>query len=207
MAVQLGRSIRCTAVKWLICDYGEVISLPQPAADLTSIEVAAGVRGDEAREFWDAYWRQRPSYDRADLTSSEYWRAVTGRRFAAEELEALVRADVASWLHPNPDSLAAVGELIARGVKLALFSNAPLELARALEGAPWLESFPEKFFSCDLKAVKPERASYQVVLASIGAGPQDVVFVDDRPANVVGAQAAGITAFVFEGPAQLAGLA
>ena len=194
-------------MKWLICDYGEVISLPQPAADLTAIEAAAGIGGDEAPGFWDAYWRHRPSYDRADVTSSEYWQAVTGRSYAAEELEALARADVASWLHPNPESLSAVGELIARGVRLALFSNAPLELARALEPAPWLESFSEKFFSCDLKAVKPDRASYQAVLASIGARTQDVVFVDDRPANVAGAQAAGITAFVFESPAQLAGLA
>lgn len=194
-------------MKWLICDYGEVISLPQSAADLSAIEAAAGVTGDGGKEFWEAYWRARPSYDRGDVTASEYWQAVTGRRFAGEELEQLARADVASWLHPNPQSISVVRELRARGVRLALFSNAPVELARDLEDAPWLESFPEKFFSCDLRAVKPDAAAYQAVLESLGARPEEVVFVDDRPANVAGARAAGITAFVFESPAQLAGLA
>ena len=47
---------------WLLCDYGEVLSLPQPAADRAAIEVAAGRRGEE---FWADYWRHRPDYDRA----------------------------------------------------------------------------------------------------------------------------------------------
>lgn len=198
-------SVRCSAVTWLICDYGEVISLPQPSADLAAIEGAAGFRGDGHR-FWDAYWQHRRSYDRADLTASEYWEAVTGRPFEPEALEHLTRIDVASWLHPNPDSISAVTELNDRGIRLALFSNAPIELADELQAAPWLGSFSEKFFSSKLREVKPDRASYQAVLDSLGAPPQDVVFVDDRPANVAGAQAVGIRAFVFEGPSQLTSL-
>ncbi|HVA73001.1 MAG TPA: HAD family phosphatase [Acidimicrobiales bacterium] len=190
---------------WLICDYGEVISLPQPAGDLAAIEAAAGVQGD-GQSFWKAYWRHRPSYDRADVTAAEYWRAVTGRAVNSDALEHLARADVGSWLHPNPDSISAVAELKERGVRLALFSNAPAELARELQSAPWLGSFSEKFFSCDLNAVKPAHDSYLAVLESLGAHPEEVVFVDDRPANVAGAQAVGIRAFVFEGPAQLARL-
>lgn len=190
---------------WLICDYGEVVSLPQPPADLAAIEDAAGVRGD-GRSFWDAYWRHRPSYDRADVTAPEYWQAVTGRSFQPDALSNLARADVGSWLHPNPESITALEELRGRGVRLALFSNAPAELARELRAAPWLASFSEKFFSCELKAVKPDHESYQLVLDSLGVPAQEAVFVDDRPANVAGARSVGIRAFLFEGPDQLTAL-
>lgn len=190
---------------WLICDYGEVISLPQPPADLAAIEDAAGVRGD-GQHIWEAYWQHRRSYDRADLTAAEYWEAVTGRLFEPEALEHLTRMDVASWLHPNPNSISAVAELRDRGVQLALFSNAPVELADELQAAPWLGSFSEKFFSSKLGEVKPDRAAYEAVLDSLGARSQEVVFVDDRPANVAGAQAVGIRAFLFEGPSQLSAL-
>lgn len=189
----------------MICDYGEVISLAQPPEDLAAIEGAAGVRGDGQR-FWDAYWHHRRSYDRADLTAAEYWEAVAGRLFEPEALEHLTRMDVASWLHPNPNSISAVAELRDRGVQLALFSNAPVELADELQAAPWLESFSEKFFSSKLGEVKPDRASYQAVLDSLRAEAADVVFVDDRPANVAGAEAIGIRAFLFEDPAQLRAL-
>jgi putative hydrolase of the HAD superfamily len=41
------------------------------------------------------------------------------------------------------------------------------------------------------------------VLAGLAADPADVVFFDDRPANVEGARAMGIEAHVFTDAAQL----
>lgn len=189
---------------WLVCDYGEVISLPQPPEDLAAIESAAGAA--DPGPFWASYWRHRPDYDRADLDAGQYWRIVLGRPVGSAELERLVSADVGSWLHPNAESLDRVGALRDEGVRLALFSNAPVELANELQHAPWLDSFSRKFFSCGLRATKPDAGAYAAVLNDLGAAPADVVFVDDRQANVDGAAAVGIRAFLFESPGQLAGL-
>lgn len=196
--------VRCATVTWLICDYGEVISLPQPPGDLAAVESAAGATDPEA--FWASYWRHRPAYDRADVTSDQYWERVLEAPPASTDLRRLVAADVQSWLHPNPESVQAVSELEARGVRLALFSNAPLDLAERLQDAPWLEPFSEKFFSCRIKATKPDAAAYNVILGELGIGAEDAVFVDDRPANVEGARAVGMRAFLFESAEQLAGL-
>ena len=196
--------VRCATVTWLICDYGEVISLPQPPGDLAAVESAAGVA--EPGSFWASYWRHRPAYDRADVTSDQYWELVLGAPPASTDLRRLVAADVGSWLHPNPASIRAVSGLKARGVRLALFSNAPVDLADRLQDAPWLEPFSEKFFSCRIKATKPDAAAYNAILGELGIGAEDAVFVDDRPANVEGARAVGMRAFVFEGAEQLAGL-
>jgi putative hydrolase of the HAD superfamily len=192
-------------VTWLLCDYGEVLSLAPPPRDRETLERASGWRGS-AESFWSAYWAHRPGYDRADLSASEYWMTVLRRDPGADQLAQIVEADVAGWLHPNLRSIQAVEELSGRSVDLALFSNAPVEVAAGIAAAPWLAPFSRKFFSCDLRAVKPEAAAYKGVLDALGARPEEVLFVDDRPLNIAGAEALGIRAVLFESPDQLAGL-
>jgi putative hydrolase of the HAD superfamily len=191
---------------WLLCDYGEVLSLPQPPADRKALADAAAWdigRGD----FWEAYWRHRPGYDRGDVTARDYWNEVLGGAPSADQLQHLIDVDVAGWLHPNPGTLDAIDRLKGRGLRLAILSNAPVEVAEGIEAARWLAPFTEKFFSCRLRAVKPEPAAYQAVVEALGAVPEDVIFVDDRPANVSAAAALGLRAELFEGPEQLDRLA
>ncbi len=86
--------------------------------------------------------------------------------------------------------MAAAERAGHRGLRLAILSNAPAEVADEIDEAPWLAAFSRRFFSCRLKAVKPEAAAYRAVLDALGAEPGEVVFFDDRPANVAGAAAA-----------------
>ena len=191
-------------VTWLLCDYGEVLCVAPPAPDRAALEAAAGWDvGDERGDFWPAYWADRGAYDRADLTVQEYWQTVLGYRPAPSHLDELVGRDVAIWLHPNPSSLSAAARALDRGLDLAILSNAPIEVAEAIDAAPWLDLFCPRVFSCQLRSVKPEPAVYAGVLEALQAPAGDVVFFDDRPANVAGARAAGMTAYVFEDPAQL----
>jgi putative hydrolase of the HAD superfamily len=189
-------------VTWLLCDYGEVLSRPPTASDRAALAAAAGwdpVRGD----FWEAYWVDRNPYDRADLTAAEYWRRLLGRPLVAAQLRQLTKLDTAGWLHPNPSSLAAAERARRRGLRLAILSNAPLEVANGIDAAPWLAPFTRRFFSCRLRAVKPEPAAYEAVLKALGSRPNDIVFFDDRPANVAAAAELGIDSRLFEDPDQL----
>jgi putative hydrolase of the HAD superfamily len=191
---------------WLLCDYGEVLCLAPTAGDRARLAEAAGWDLDRG-DFWDAYWVDRRAYDRADLSVEEYWSRMLGYPPAPAHLQRLMAADAASWVHPNPASLAAAQRAAGRGLQLAILSNAPVEVARAIDAAPWLASFSRRFFSCRLRAVKPEPAAYHAVLTALGAQAADVVFFDDKPANVAGAIALGIDARLFEDPAQLDELA
>lgn len=128
---------------------------------------------------------------------------MLGREPAPEQLARLTAADADGWLHPNVGTVQAVQRAGERGLRLAILSNAPIEVAEAIDAAPWLAPFTKRFFSCYLRVVKPEPAAYQAVLDDLGAHPQEVVFFDDRPANVTAAAAFGIDARVFEDPAQL----
>ena len=190
-------------MRWLLCDYGEVISLAPPAADRDRLVAAARWPGTRAAGFWAAYWLHRPDYDRADVTAAEYWTRVLGHEPDPGTVAALTEVDTAMWLHPNRETLDAVADIQAGR---AVFSNAPVKVAEGIDRQPWLDPFTLRFYSCRLRATKPDPAAYLAVLDELQAEPGDVVFVDDRPANVDAARALGLVAYLFEGPQTLRAL-
>jgi len=198
------------SMTWVLFDYGGVICRPQPEADVALLAAAAG---GTVQDFSEGYWAHRLDYDRAELNSVTYWQKVgagVGRTYSAAEIAKLTRLDIASWVHLQPETVTLIEDLAAAGHRLALLSNAPAEVADAVAALPVAAYFEHCTFSCYLPAAKPGPECYQAVLALLGASPAEVVFLDDRPENVAGAEALGIGSVRFTGAGQaraaLAGL-
>ena len=182
---------------WLLCDYGEVLSRPHPAAAVAELAALAGVDG---ARFPALYWEHRVAYDRGELDAAAYWATVVGAD-PGHRLERLVAVDVAGWLIADEASVdGARTAALVRGWRLALLSNAPREVALAVDAQPWLAAWEPRLFSWALGTVKPEPEIYAAALERLGAAPEEVVFVDDRPANVEAATRAGIRAVAYAGP-------
>lgn len=187
---------------WVLFDYGGVICQPQWEADVANLVRAAG---GTAGDFSEGYWAHRLAYDRADLDCVTYWQKVAagmGRSFSPAQIAELSRLDIASWLHLQPGTVSLIEDLAAAGHRLALLSNAPAEVAEVVAALPLAARFEHCAFSCYLRAAKPEPECYRAVLALLGARPDEVVFLDDRPENVTGAEALGIRAVHFTGAAE-----
>jgi hypothetical protein len=88
--------------RWVLSDYGEVISEPLPAETIREL---ADLAGQRAGEFRDRYWKFRRLYDLGQ-SDRAYWSAVLGRDLQAEPhlVEALVRVDIAGWMTLNPQA-------------------------------------------------------------------------------------------------------
>jgi putative hydrolase of the HAD superfamily len=114
----------------------------------------------------------------------------------------LIRLDIASWLHLRPGTVTLIEDVAAAGYRLAMLSNAPAEVAAVVADLPVAAHFEHCAFSYSLRSVKPEPECYLAVLAMLDASPGDVVFLDDRPDNVAGAQALGIRSVQFTEPGQ-----
>jgi putative hydrolase of the HAD superfamily len=184
--------------RWLLCDYGQVLCTAPPADEWAALQKLAGLPPDD---FYSVYWEHRPAYDRGDLEPPDYWAKVLGEAPDADRLRQLRSRDVEIWLHPDAASVeAAMLTAEEHGMGLALFSNAPVEVAAGIDSREWLDAFTERFYSCHLRAIKPERQAYEQVLAALSAAPQDVWFFDDREANVAAARHLGIQAVTFTGP-------
>jgi putative hydrolase of the HAD superfamily len=187
-------------VTWVVFDYGGVICTPQPDADVAALAAAAGV---PVPDFQVPYWAYRLSYDRAELDGATYWHKVAaalGLSFPASQVAELIRLDIASWLHLCDGTVTLLNDLAAAGHRLALLSNAPADFAEVMVKQPVARLFEHLAFSCYLGSVKPEPECYRAVLATLGARPGDVVFIDDRPENIAGAAAVGIHGVQFTTP-------
>ncbi|MBO2460867.1 HAD family hydrolase [Actinomadura violacea] len=190
-------------MEWVVVDYGEVVCHAPPEDAVARI---AGTVGGDPAAFWDAYWDGRAAYDLGTVDAAGYWGELCGRLGRAATpalLEVLVRLDLEMWSHLDEGTLQILRDLDARRVPLALLSNAPLEMARHIEAAPFAGLFRHRFFSADLRLAKPDPAIYAHVAGHLGAAPGDLTFVDDRPANVEAARAAGLRAFLFTGADRL----
>jgi putative hydrolase of the HAD superfamily len=122
--------------------------------------------------------------------------------YPVEALAALIAA-VPHHLQPMPESVALIERVRAAGHRLALLSNMPRPYADHLESEHacfgWFE---HRAWSGRLGVMKPGRAIFDQVRATLGVDPREALFVDDHAGNVDAAKALGWNVLRFEDPAQ-----
>lgn len=109
-----------------------------------------------------------------------------------EDIDVAMHAGVGAFY---PETLAAMDYLRNQGGQICLLSNALPNLA---ETAVSLASRKRIFLSYRLHLLKPDVRIYQKVLEQLKAAPDEVVFIDDKPANVEAAKSLGIHGIVFQ---------
>jgi len=188
----------------IIFDYGKVLARPQSAGDT---EALAAILDLPVPEFCEIYWRFRVAYDAAEFDPGEYWTTVAraaARQLTSSQIDELIEIDGLSWSHPAPVMPEWARDIRRAGVRTALLSNMPITVRQAVDRAGWLPEFDHRTFSCDIGVCKPAPEIYRHCLHGLGLQPSEVVFLDDRPANVRGAEALGMHAHLFTTPAEAA---
>ncbi len=101
--------------------------------------------------------------------------------------------------HLNKD----VVDIVNSFPKVFLLSNQlPFHAVQARRNG-WFDLFDKVFLSFELGCRKPSAEIYGAVLKKLGASPEDVVFIDDKPENVEGARTVGMNAILFRDVSQL----
>jgi 2-haloacid dehalogenase len=117
--------------------------------------------------------------------------------------EELIRAWKTGWLEMIHGYVPGVPEIISelknKGTPLYALTNFPAEKwDETAEAYPVLKVFEDVIISGVEKCVKPEPRIYDIALKRIAPNsPSDIIFFDDRPANVESAIKAGMRASVF----------
>lgn len=87
----------------------------------------------------------------------------------------------------------------AGGTAVSLASNQQLERARYMSQALGYEkAFDACFYSCHLGYAKLDPAYFRAILRASGTPAGEVLFLDDRPANVEAARSTGMQAEVLD---------
>jgi putative hydrolase of the HAD superfamily len=188
----------------VVLDYGMVLCHKPTPQQIDRIAAIFGVNHDA---FWTLYEKNRGLYDRGDITPLEYWSRFaedTGCTLADDTIEQLQNWDIEMWSSVVAPMIDWARRLSAAGYKTAILSNLHQGFAWYLgKHAEWLESFNSRIFSSEVQLVKPDPAIFRLCLQNLEMNASEVLFVDDRDANVEAARQEGMTAIRFNSVEEL----
>ena len=155
----------------------------------------------DTESMMNAYWEHRDAYD-LGMPDEEYWpKVLLEAGLSPAEIEhvdsaALGALDGERNSATTSDTSDFLAELHAAEMPVALLSNAPHSMARAVRASAWAQEIAALVFSSEVGVAKPSQEIFRIAEREIekAFGPhkrEDVVFFDDRPVNIEGAQAFG----------------
>jgi 2-haloacid dehalogenase/putative hydrolase of the HAD superfamily len=101
-------------------------------------------------------------------------------------------------------SVAAIDALHARGVPLFALTNMPAEWAPMITAmSPAFVRFRDIVVSTHEGLIKPDPRLYRIALDRMGRRADEVLFIDDSPANIDAARDLGFDVHLFDDPAAL----
>ncbi len=182
----------------IIFDYGGVLATHQTDPDQARL---AGIAAVPKEVFTELYWSDRQDYDKGLVSATEYWQAIAqraGTSFAQKAIEQLIELDTLSWMQFDTVMWDWIKQLRSAGRRVAMLSNMPRELGEALKSrTDRLDQFDFVTLSYEVHSVKPEPAIYEHCLEGLGLDAEQTLFLDDRMANIQGAELLGIHAVQF----------
>ena len=138
--------------------------------------------------------RAYAAVERGDLEERDYWRRLEDARPGVDVAELWRRSQGV-----RPEIEAAIRKLGGR-VKIAALTN---DMGHWF-GEGWREDYPlVAAFDCIVEAaqfglLKPDPEVFLRTAELIGEAPERCLFVDDLPANLAGARAAGMSTLLFD---------
>jgi putative hydrolase of the HAD superfamily len=165
------------------------------------IEARAGLSG---RALMDGFERTRVARSvgtygslKGDLT--EVLKAAGLERDDAlvQELAGTISTFLESGVHLWEDSLPALRDLRASGLRTAVVSNCDHGTGPVVERLRLHEETDAVVLSFEVGVAKPEPGIYRAALEALGATPEETVFVDDQLAYCEGARSVGIRPFLI----------
>jgi putative hydrolase of the HAD superfamily len=172
--------------------------LPEQAGD------AAAARR-LADSFFQSYGGDWAEFDRGTIEPAALVPRIARRTGLRHDEVQRVLDAVPAALEPMAETVALLRRLAQAGRPLYFLSNMPAPYAAHLESAhDFVGLFRAGVFSARVGLIKPEPAIFELAQARFGIDPATTLFIDDHPANIDAARAAGWQAVHFTSPAQCA---
>lgn len=191
-------------IKNIIFDIGRVLVTFDPIQYVNSLgfdeETARAVVG---AIFHDPLWIET---DRGVIPVEEFEEAFVAN---APDYEPQIREayrKMGRMIQLMPHTMPWVKALKERGYRLYVLSNYGeylfLKSKDRLDFMPYMDG---AVISYQIQMIKPDREIYEYLLKKYDLSPEECVFIDDRPENVEGAKAVGMSGILFENFEQASG--
>lgn len=186
----------------IVFDFGGVLFRWHPASFLARLwphrieTVEQGAAA--AAQFFQNYGGDWGLFDQGLVGADEVARRIAARTgWPLGDVAAVVRA-VPDELMLIPATAVLVRDLRAAGHSLHYLSNMPEPYAAyLLQAHPLNEWFDSGVFSSHVKQIKPSAEIFEIAERRFGGPPQQLLFLDDHPANVSAALSREWQSFLF----------
>ncbi|HEY2685940.1 MAG TPA: HAD family phosphatase [Steroidobacteraceae bacterium] len=187
----------------VVFDFGGVLIQWAPRTVVNAFYPDRAQQDKIMREvFQHADWLE---YDRGTFAEHELVVRFAARTGESEASIVKLLGAVRESLQPLEETVTLLGKLAAREVPLYGLTNMHGETFQFLKSRDDFWSlFKGVVVSGEVKLVKPDRKIFEHLLSEHGLRAQDVVFIDDLEANVLGARSAGLHAIQFKDAASCA---
>jgi len=186
----------------IVFDFGGVVFRWHPASFLARIwpqRIETLEQGAAAAAiFFQNYGGDWGLFDQGLIGADEVVRRISARTgWPLGDVAAVVRA-VPDELMLIPATAVLIRDLRAAGHTLHFLSNMPEPYATHLAKAhPLAEWFESGVFSSHVKQIKPSAEIFAIAERRFGVPPQELLFLDDHPANVDAALSRDWQSFLF----------
>jgi len=186
-------------IEALIFDWGGVIQRTASHAARHALDAELGLAPGSVEQavFDSSVWREAST---GRCGADEAWRAIVSAvGWPADRVDEFVERFFAG--DQVDDALVGLIRFWrAQGLRVGLLSNAPPGRSTSATAAGrWgMEGlFDAQVFSYQVGVLKPDPRMYRAILASLQVSAENCLFIDDAPANVLGALHMGMGAVRF----------
>lgn len=182
-------------IQAVLFDWGGVL-IDNPASAL--MDYCARALGVSAQEFARVYDKHGQAFDKGWIPENLFWRQVCSELGQPlPKMPSLWGQAFRAVYSPRQEVFALAGCVRAGGCKTALLSNTePAAMEFFLELR--YDMFDVPIFSCAEGACKPEKEIYEIAARRLATAAGRCLLIDDKPAFVDGARAAGMEGVVYQ---------
>jgi HAD superfamily hydrolase (TIGR01509 family) len=182
------------APEFLYFDLGKVLVDFDLDAMRRQVAALAGIAEHRVSEVLFESELQR-RYEAGQISSREFYESFCAQTGTRPDYDQLARA-ASDYFCLNASMVPVVTELRAAGYRMGILSNTcPIHWEHIAREFPILtETFAVHALSYRIGAMKPDAAIFHAAARMAGVPPESILFVDDVPAHVAGAQAVGFDA-------------
>ena len=189
------------AIKALIWDFAGVL-LHTVEGDFNSLlSSRLGVPISEIERVFST--QENNLWDLGEMEDEAFFAFVTDELHLPEEKRITLARHFVDDFYVQPALLDYIRD-IRKKYTTVLLTNFPRHLHTYLKTDWFIEgAFDYLIASCDVKLIKPDPRMYQYTLDKIGCSNDEVVFIDDRPMNLEGAEKLGIRSLLYRDTPQI----
>ena len=187
-------------IKLIIFDLGGVLTLPdEKESPFIKISKRYGIQEKEFDKFFYKYFEDY--HFKRTLSQFNFWKKTLkeiNKEVSEEEIHEIINLFNNEVLGRfNPDMINLLKKL-SRDYKLALLSNSSREMDKIIFSSEWIRYFDRIALSHINSNKKPNKEAFLQIIEAFGFSPEEVLFIDDKEKNILGAKKLGIKTILFK---------